>query len=830
MGSPNQVTLSEQFSEFIDPGNLKNPGSPTELEQVYILAALVEAFCMYNDTQETPLFWVPEEARANQQILGTRVLWRRPISGQHTWFSQKIGAMNPIGTYVDLYRHLYHCDFYGAVQKLAVECGLAPGLFLNTTGAPNKPSAFPLPGEISIDGSIYKKISGSIVFRASAGGGILQEILVYYAGNLVIHVPMHASGKLRTPNHLADAGQGQLAYGPGGGKLPLYNLDLIDSLKNPTATVFLCEDLQTAVILSAIIKDSKRLAPNHVQATELYVATSWYGGARLMEHVDFGPLWNKNIVYIPDISRISYKDIAKNVMDDCLRVRPPIKFFRVYRPAVLKYPPHYDADRVNAIEDPWERYLAKSAISLRDCESLMIQKMAEEAVTWDNYKKWGESVGLFPPSHTGEATGQVNYYTHTNTLSRLRANFPLAPDSGLGLDCFGAFENMTVLYGNMNSSKSMLALAVAVGRACGQGFLGFEALPPAKVLYVDGETSGPTFRERLERTMSAFRCNTELLEANLQVAPLYADHLIDSIDLENETQQNAIEKLIRQYRSELVIFDNLQCLLDGFRSNNATQTWKSFHGWLIRLEKQYSTGFLIIHHDNADGRTAGTSKIEWQLSTLIHVLGREALKNALDKTDHESDLKMYERYIDKNGALFRAKIKKTKFSSVVTSPFGGFLLNPGGPIERRIYGPPWGAIGHVIPSIARENLAADKKMLRDTVRSQYPDRTDDEYKVLEYLYVNRKIKVGDLRGLFALGGSEPCSASTARNRLKPLLAAGIVEMDGKACNTYYRLAESMNDEVGPAQSAVSEERGNGRLALDQEAEISEQDGILDYQK
>lgn len=805
MSASKQESLSRQFTEYIGNANLKNPGEPTKVEQFYIQRELVESCCA-SEEQKGTLRW-PRQKTGNPP---TSIFNSQPPTVQSQGNLPTEKKQNPSSeTYVYRYQRENSCDSHAAVNALASLYhitskelfGIIPGeqsvakrhIFTQKSFSQSLGMNFKPLESLNINEIIYKRNSTPIDFIASPEG-LHFEVLRYFAADRTgaeIQIPLHISnvnGIGTKKEHY------ELNYGVGKGRLPLYNLNFLDgpSLAS-SATVLLCEDLTIAVILSAIIMDSKRLGQNQYKATDLYVATGWYGGTRLVECVDFMPLWNKKIVFIPAISRNSYINTVENVMKHCHAAE--VKEFRIYRRAVLKVPPnHENYSSLDEIGDPWERHLAKNAVSLKDCETQIVKTMAETAVTWDEYKNWGEKMGIFTPSddNTTLKSGASNTYTHT--VSQLRAKFSLEPGAGIGLDCFGTFENMTVLYGRRFSSKTMLALAVAVGRACGQGFLGFKAMPAARVLYVDGETSGKTFRQYFERTLSAFRCNEEQVKTNFYTALLYADHQLSNIDLEDESQQKEIISLIRRYKPELIIFDNLRSLLSGFRSNNATETWKVFHQWLLELEKIYQTGFLILHHDNAEGGPAGTEKIASQCGTEIYIMGKDWLKNELKKQGHSPDLELYRPYLDEPGALFRAEIKKTKFySSTETSAFGGYLNlpNPTAPSnnQRRISGLPWQQIGHVIPARNREYSVENEKILSDEIKAKYPGRTEDEYRILEFLHKNERIKIKDICLLLGNGKGMSCSKSTALKRIAPLKDEKIVDLIKAARNSYYQFRE-----------------------------------------
>ena len=485
--------------------------------------------------------------------------------------------------------------------------------------------------------------------------------------------------------------------------------------------IFLCEDLRVAKCINGIVSDSKR------DFAKKFWATSWYGGNRLVESVNFSSLHDRRVVFIPAINKDSYATTASLVEKLCANVN--VREFKIVNQAVVSCPMGSDVpEKAHGLTCPWERYLLQNAVDLGEHESIILKTLAEKAMTLDKFKVWGVMVGIIEPNGTSE----TEYKPKFSSLASLRSNAPMGDGQGPTTSCFGEYENTTVLYGERSSGKSMLALGVACARAAGVGFLGFAPIVPTKVLFIDGETSATVFRERLERTISALKCDDSLIHNNLHLDLICAEQQSKVIDLnDGHFRRECVAQIVKN-NIKLVIFDNLISLIPGLGRPNSANEWEVFWQWLMELEKEYQVGSLLLHHNNANDQAAGTKNIERQCKTLIFVEGGEQLRSKIKKNPEEGNNKLFEPYASCHGALLRVEFKKCKFFSDEIKPFGGFLeraaTTPDNP-QAAMSGPPWQMVGS--PLADPQSLSAD---LNDAsiYKQKYPDLTNDQTKVLEF--------------------------------------------------------------------------------------------------
>lgn len=130
--------------------------------------------------------------------------------------------------------------------------------------------------------------------------------------------------------------------------------------------VYLCEDLRVAKHLSGIISDSKRYSDRKL------LATSWYGGSRLMKSVNLSSLWDKSIVFVPSINRNSFASGVFEIEKRCQEAT--VRSFKIFNMAILPNRlPIEDIGIAEELVDPWERSIAKNAIDLGKCESYILK-------------------------------------------------------------------------------------------------------------------------------------------------------------------------------------------------------------------------------------------------------------------------------------------------------------------------------------------------------------------------------------------------------------------------------------------------------------------------
>lgn len=172
-------------------------------------------------------------------------------------------------------------------------------------------------------------------------------------------------------------------------------------------------------------------------------------------------------------------------------------------------------------------------------------------------------------------------------------------------------QSLNMVYAWRGVGKTFLALNIAYAVATGGKFLTWEAEKPRKVLYIDGEMPGPALQERLAAIVSASEQVAEVGMLNLVTPDLQRACMPDLATIEG---QNAIDATIGD--SELIVIDNLSCLVRRGGRENEAESWLTVAEWALAKRAQ-GKSVLFIHHAGKNGQQRGTSKREDLLDTVI---------------------------------------------------------------------------------------------------------------------------------------------------------------------------------------------------------------------
>lgn len=153
---------------------------------------------------------------------------------------------------------------------------------------------------------------------------------------------------------------------------------------------------------------------------------------------------------------------------------------------------------------------------------------------------------------------------------------------------------LTLLYGREGEGKSLIALALAIGVASGEGVAGFH--PQAgKVVYVDAE-NGPGEIHRRVRALGLPDSAVERLIVESA----------DSLDLRHDLGE--LEALIAQERPRLLVLDSFRALWGG--SENDSDAVGPVMDSVRNLGRRHDTATLLLHHTGKVG-------VEYRGSTAI---------------------------------------------------------------------------------------------------------------------------------------------------------------------------------------------------------------------
>ena len=173
-------------------------------------------------------------------------------------------------------------------------------------------------------------------------------------------------------------------------------------------------------------------------------------------------------------------------------------------------------------------------------------------------------------------------------------------------------QSLDMIHAWRGIGKTYFALEVAYAVATGGRFLGWHAPNPHGVLYVDGEMPGVTLQERLSRIVLSEEKEPEP-EMFRIITPDLQDICVP--DLATTDGQALIEEAILP-ETDLIILDNISCLVRRAGRENDSESWLSVQEWALKLRAK-GKSVLFIHHSGKNGAQRGTSKREDVLDTVL---------------------------------------------------------------------------------------------------------------------------------------------------------------------------------------------------------------------
>ena len=166
-----------------------------------------------------------------------------------------------------------------------------------------------------------------------------------------------------------------------------------------------------------------------------------------------------------------------------------------------------------------------------------------------------------------------------------------------------------LIFGDTGIGKTLLALSIAGGMAAAKAFLGWEGKRRARIMYLDGEMPGETFKERMQliadesgEDLALYGYNRDVLEPG-EMPPL------------NTPEGEAwLLREIETVKPDAIVFDSIMSLLAGTMSEEESWTPVKL---LMRKITSKRIGQIWLHHSNDTGRSFGTKTREWEMDTVV---------------------------------------------------------------------------------------------------------------------------------------------------------------------------------------------------------------------
>ncbi|MBS0272613.1 MAG: AAA family ATPase [Proteobacteria bacterium] len=202
------------------------------------------------------------------------------------------------------------------------------------------------------------------------------------------------------------------------------------------------------------------------------------------------------------------------------------------------------------------------------------------------------------------------------------------------LDPFITKSSLGMIYAPRGLGKTFFALGIAMAIASGGNFLKFHAKKPRRVVYLDGEMSIYTMKDRIEKIYSSHEVKPPLNYFKLVNSFLQEHPLPDLCSLDG---QRLLEPIISE--AEIIIVDNLSCWMTSGIENEG-ESWLPVLEWALRLRRQ-GKAVIFIHHANKRNEQRGTSRRE-------------------DALDHVIKLSKPKKYKPEEGASFIMSFEKNR--------------------------------------------------------------------------------------------------------------------------------------------------------------------------
>ncbi len=174
-------------------------------------------------------------------------------------------------------------------------------------------------------------------------------------------------------------------------------------------------------------------------------------------------------------------------------------------------------------------------------------------------------------------------------------------------------QSLNMIHGWRGVGKTHVSLSIGYATACGGKFLNWKADKPHRVLIIDGEMPAAALQERLAAIIASN--GIEPPEGFLQI--LTPDLQTGAMpDLATFDGQDAVNEAIEKIGVEVIIADNLSCLVRGPGRENDAESWNNVAEWAL-LQRQRGRSVIFIHHSGKNGAQRGTSKREDLLDVVL---------------------------------------------------------------------------------------------------------------------------------------------------------------------------------------------------------------------
>lgn len=349
-----------------------------------------------------------------------------------------------------------------------------------------------------------------------------------------------------------------------------------------------------------------------------FVIMGAIGGASEFKNMDLSILNFQRVVLIPEFNKeslLAMEGLAKHLENHCAcKVRVYPHPMLVARNDTLEAP------------DGWQQVEMAKAWFLDESEnpSVFIKKtVMEQAMTLDEYKDFLCSLNLLS-SEKHAAQDEDFFWGKKKFLRSIGNKKPIQPN----IETVFTRGQTTLIWGPSNSGKSYVALALAMSVATGTRFFNVSGYGYGrKVILVDGETTETMFEEKKRQLMASMsEDERDRFEENCESYLLHKEN--QNLD---ETLQKSLIEYVKQQHIELVLFDNLNSLVDKAWLTNTSKLF----AFRDKLESA-GAGVVFIHHATKAGNSPkGASELVGKSQNVIQIEGKTVLLEELNSPTNQ---------------------------------------------------------------------------------------------------------------------------------------------------------------------------------------------------
>ncbi|MEN8260002.1 MAG: AAA family ATPase [Pseudomonadota bacterium] len=171
--------------------------------------------------------------------------------------------------------------------------------------------------------------------------------------------------------------------------------------------------------------------------------------------------------------------------------------------------------------------------------------------------------------------------------------------------------SLTMIYSWRGVGKTHVSLGIAYAAASGGSFWNWKAERAFRVLYIDGEMPGEALQARVAAIVQASDEDPDPDYFRVLTIDLQGGFMPD---LATRKGQAVIARECD--RAELIVVDNLSCLVRGKGRENEAESWVLAAEWALSMRSK-GKAVVFVHHAGKDGNQRGTSKREDLLDLSI---------------------------------------------------------------------------------------------------------------------------------------------------------------------------------------------------------------------